>query len=184
MPSTSKIMKRFLTNFSNAASISLVSLHSEGKETPVKLESLPAPLQKAIVGSVGKGKIQTIVSDVEDKQIHYEVVVMSGKKKLEHKFFADGKLLETEEAVPIADLPAAVRATLEKLAVKHKILEVVHVTVDEKKFYEADIEKDKGIEEIKLSLGGELISTVMEPAKSKEDADGDKDGDDVSDSKK
>ena len=86
MPSTFKIMKCFLITFSIAASISLVSLRSEGKETPVKLESLPAPLQKTIVGAVGKGKIQTIVSEVEDKQIHYEVVVMSGKKKLEHNF--------------------------------------------------------------------------------------------------
>lgn len=177
-------MKHFLTTVSIGASISLVSLHSDGKETPVKLESLPAPLQKAIIGAVGEGEIQTIVSEVEDKQIHYEVAVMSGKKKLEHKFSAGGKLLETEEAVLMADLPAPVRATFEKLAANHKILEVVHVTVDKKKFYEADIEKDKGIEEIKVSLAGEVIGTVIEPAESKEDAGGDKDGDEVNDSKK
>ncbi len=174
---TPEIMKPILTTVGIAASIALISLQSEAKEISVKLESLSATLQKAITAAVGEGKIQSIASEVEGKVTNYEVAVMNGKKKLEHKFSAGGKLLETEEAVAMADLPAPVRATFEKLAENHQILEVVHVTVDAKKFYEADIEKDKGTEEIKVSLAGEIISTVMEPTESKKNADGDKDGD-------
>lgn len=176
---TLEIMKHIITTVGIAASVAFISLRSEGKETPVKLDSLPAALQKAITAAVGEGTIQSIASEVEGKQTNYEVAVINGKKKLEHKFSADGMLLETEEAVAMTELPAPVRATFEKLAGNHKILEVVQVTVGEKKFYEADVEKDKGTEEIKVSLAGALISTVMEPAKSKEDADGDKDGDEA-----
>ncbi|MEO5915256.1 MAG: PepSY-like domain-containing protein [Luteolibacter sp.] len=156
--------------------IAAIPLFAAETETPVKLASLPEVVQKAIATVAGTGTIKSVATEVDDGKTSYEVVVMNGKQKLEHKFSPDGKLVETEEATALADVPAAVRTTIEGRAGAHKILEVVQVTADGKKFYEADIQTEKGTEEVKVSLAGEFVSRALEPAEPKEDADGDKDG--------
>ena len=163
-------MKRIIATIAIAAAVSLTALRADEKETPVKLASLPEALQKAIKAAAGAGKIKSVVTEVDGKETNYEVVVVNGKQKLEHKFSLAGKLLETEEEVALADLPGAVRATIEKHAAGSKILEVAKVTMDGKNFYEAEIKTAKGKEEVRVSLKGKVLGTETEQDEAKEDA--------------
>lgn len=160
-----------------AAAVAFVSTAAYGKETKITFESLPAPVHAAATAAAGKGKIESVTSDMEDKVMTYEVAVSEGSHKYEHKFAADGKLLESEEAVAIADLPAAVRTAFEKAAGSDKILEIVRVTAGEKKFYEADISEKDGVREVKVSAEGAVLASKHEKSSENEAADADEDSD-------
>lgn len=158
-----------------ASAVAFVTADAYGKETKMTVESLPASVRTAATSAAGKGKIQSVTSEMEGKHMTYEVAVTDGGHKYEHKFSADGKLLESEEAVAAADLPAPVRTALEKAAGSDKILETVRVTAGDKKFYEADISEKGGVREVKVSEEGKVLATKHEKGASNENADADAD---------
>lgn len=144
-----------------------------GKETNMTFDSLPAPVRTAATSAAGKGKIGSVTSEMEGKYMTYEVAVTEGSHEYDHKFSADGKLLESEETVATADLPAPVRAALEKAAGSDKILETVRVTAGDKKFYEADIAEKGGVREVKVSDEGKVIATQHEKIAADKNVDAD-----------
>ncbi len=156
-----------------AAAISFVSADAYGKETKMTVESLPASVRTAATSAAGGGKIDSVTSEMEGKHMTYEVAVTEGGHKYEHKFSADGKLLESEEALSAADLPASVRTALETAAGPDKILETVRVTAGDKKFYEADIAEKGGVREVKISDEGKVLATKHEKVEADENADAD-----------
>jgi hypothetical protein len=70
---------------------------------------------------------------------YFEMKVDAGDgRDQEILFRSDGSIAETEEAVPIASVPAPVRAAIQQAARNGKLLKVDRILRDGKTFYEGE----------------------------------------------
>ena len=72
---------------------------------------------------------------------------------------ADGKLLSVEDEVALADVPAAVRQTIQAQATGGKLGTLEMVTEDGKTTFEAKVEKDGKKLEITIAPDGKITGT-------------------------
>ena len=137
-----------------------IGLAQEGKsEKAVSLKSLPAAVRKtALEQSKGATIVGLSKEAGEDGKMVYEVEMKASGRGRDIIIAGDGTLLILEQQVPMASLPVAVRATIEKNAGKRKILLVETVTqADTLAYYEAQVRDRKAIAEIKVGRDGQLI---------------------------
>ncbi|WP_321473152.1 PepSY-like domain-containing protein [uncultured Paludibaculum sp.] len=116
-------------------------LAAQSTVTPIEWTSLPAPVQSAAKKQeVPKGAKIKYVKLVRSGATFYEMKVDAADgRDLEILFRPDGAVAETEEAVPLSSIPAAVRAAIEKEARTGKLLKVDLLLRDGKTFYEGEI---------------------------------------------
>ncbi len=70
---------------------------AEGGEKKVKIESLPGPLQEAILKAAGQGKIDDIAEITKDGETIYEFDVIEDGKETEIQLRADGSLIHRKD---------------------------------------------------------------------------------------
>jgi hypothetical protein len=114
-------------------------------DTPVKMADLPIAVQKTVKEQSAGGTIRGLSKETEHGKTTYEAeLTISGRHKdIEMDF--DGNILEIEDEVAIADVPAPARAAIEKSAGSGKVLRVESVTQHGQiSAYEAVIQKIAG----------------------------------------
>jgi uncharacterized membrane protein YkoI len=161
---------------------------AEDKEIKVSLDQVPAAVKATLEKEAQGAAIATV--DKEGEKTVYEADVMINKQNWEIKVAPDGKLIskkvdteETEESrgkdeaaegaevtLPLEQVPAAVRATLEKEAHGAAIATVDKEGEGTRTVYEADVMIDKQNWEIKVAPDGKLISKKLDA----EEAEGQK----------
>lgn len=124
-------------------------------EKRMKLEALPAAVQKTVREQSQGATIKDISQETEHGKTVYEIELTAAGRKKDFLVGADGTLLDAELEVSLSDLPAAVRASLERSAAQGQILLVESVTKDGKlKYYEAQVKIGGRQREIKVAPDG------------------------------
>jgi len=81
----------------------------------LELADLPSAVQKTVKRELGSAYIDEIERDTDDGKVVYEVEAETADgREIELEVAEDGTLLEKKEEVRLADVPAAVRATIER----------------------------------------------------------------------
>jgi hypothetical protein len=127
----------------------------------MKMEQLPPAVQKTIraqVASTG-AMIKKTSIEMENGKVNYECEsVLANGKKQDFDVSAEGKLGEVEDEVSLADVPAPVKARVEKAtAAGATVKELVSVTIDGKIVgYEAAVMQTGKKREFAMNPDGSL----------------------------
>ena len=78
------------------------------------LRDLPAPVQKTVSDNLKGGEIKNISKEVEKGVTEYEIETMLNGKHRDFDVTAAGKLVDVEQEVDIASIPAAAKTAIEK----------------------------------------------------------------------
>jgi hypothetical protein len=125
-------------------------------ETPVKMKDLPPAVQKTVAEQTKGAQIKGLSKEVEKGQTMYEVETMVNGKSRDLLIDAAGALVSVEEPVAIDAIPAAAKASLEKLAAGGKIKSVESVTKGQTVTYEAVIVKGSKKSEVVVAADGSV----------------------------
>ena len=126
-----------------------------GAETHVKMENLPAAVQATVREQSRGAAVRGLSKEVENGKTYYEAELKVNGHNKDVLIDPAGKVVEVEERVPLASLPAPVKAAFEKRAASGKIEGVESVTKGGKIVaYEAKIRTSGEVSELKLSPGG------------------------------
>lgn len=106
-------------------------------EKRVRLQDLPPAVQKAAASQTKGAAVHGYSRETENGQTMYEVETTAGGKSRDLLFDASGNVVEVEQQVDMAALPAAVQDGLQKAAGGAKIAKVESVTKGGQVNYEA-----------------------------------------------
>jgi uncharacterized membrane protein YkoI len=129
----------------------------EKKETPaqsITLAQVPEPAQTAIKKLTATGKIKKIEKAEEDGKVVYDVEATVRGRDMEYDVAADGTVLTSEQSVPYASLPLAVRKAAEKYFGSATGLKASVEVEGGKTFYEVE---GKNGTALKLSDTGQIL---------------------------
>jgi uncharacterized membrane protein YkoI len=133
-----------------------LTLTAFAAETAVKMKDLPPAVQKTVAEQTKGAQIKGISKEVEKGKTTYEVETMLNGKSRDLTFDAAGTLVSVEEAVALDTIPAAAKASIEKLAVGGKIKSVESVTKGQTVSYEAVIVKGLEKSEVVVAANGSV----------------------------
>jgi uncharacterized membrane protein YkoI len=113
-------------------------------ETKVKLEQLPPAVQAAVKEQTRNASLVGLSKETEKGKTMYEVETKVDGKSRDVTLDASGSVVEIEEEVDIATLPAAAKAAIEKKAAGGRITKVEKLTAGPNASYEAAITSKSG----------------------------------------
>lgn len=130
---------------------------AQDSEKKVKMQDLPAAVQKAIRDYSKDATIRGLATEMDKGKRVYEAELTVAGHSRDVTFDADGKVVSVEEETPLASIPAPARQAIQKAAGKGKITEVETVTEDGKTFYEAQVKTAGKKSEVKVDATGALV---------------------------
>jgi uncharacterized membrane protein YkoI len=135
------------------------------KEAPaqaVTLSDVPAPARAAIDKLMAGGEIVKIDREGQGDKAIYDVEGKMKDKSVEYDVAADGTVLSTEESVPYASVPAAVRTAAARYFGSSEGL-AAHKEVEKgKTYYEVEGKKGGTAVTLKLTDTGKIIEKEKE----------------------
>ena len=137
-------------------SIALLACAAIAAEKPVKMKDLPAPVQKAVQEQIKDAQLKGLSRETENGKVFYEAETMVNGKSRDILMDANGAVVEVEEETTLDNVPAPVKATLEKSAQRAKILKVETVTKGSVVSYEAVVSKNGKKTEVAVAADGTL----------------------------
>jgi len=105
-------------------------------EEKVPLDKLPAKIKEAVKAKFPDAEQVSAEKEKEDGKILFEVNVKNKGKVVEITLTEDGKIVELETEITVADLPKAVTEAFEKKYPKATVTKVEEVIAGEKTKYE------------------------------------------------
>lgn len=125
----------------------------------VSLAQVPEPARATIEKLTAGGKIKKIEKEEEGGKTVYDVEATVRGTEVEYDIAADGTVLTSEQSVPYASLPLAVRSAAEKYFGSAAGLKASVEVEDGKTFYEVEGKKGKAL---KLSDTGQILEEEKE----------------------
>jgi uncharacterized membrane protein YkoI len=113
-------------------------------ETKVKLESLPPAVQAAVKEQTKSATLIGLSKETEKGKTMYEVETKVNGKGRDLLLDKTGAVVEVEEEIDMADLPAAAKTAIEKRAAGGSISKVEKLTAGATVSYEAAIKTKAG----------------------------------------
>jgi hypothetical protein len=127
-------------------------------ERPARMKDLPQAVQATVKEQSRGAIVRGLSIETENGQTFYEASLNVKGRIKDVLIDTNGNVVEVEERVTLASLPAAVRAELVKQAGKSKILIVESITKNNAIVaYEAHIKTAGKISEIKIDPDGKLL---------------------------
>ena len=126
----------------------------EASAQQMTLSQVPEPARATIVKLTAAGKIKKIEKTEENGKTVYDVEATVQGRDVEYDIAADGTVLTTEQSIPYASLPLAVRNAAEKYFGSAAGLKASVELEDGKTFYEVEGKKGKAL---KLSDTGQIV---------------------------
>lgn len=137
----------------------LVTVQSYSADQRVEMKDLPAAVQKTVLEQSKGATIRGLSKEVENGKTYYEVETTVNGHGRDVLMEPSGAIVEIEEEIALASLPAAARAGLERSAGKGKILKVESVTKGNAIVaYEAQVEKAGKKSEITVRPDGKPVA--------------------------
>jgi len=132
-------------SFGAAVVLALAWAFPASADTPVKMADLPAAVQKTVKEQSQGATIRGLSKEVEKGKTTYEAELRVNGHNKDITIDETGTVIEVEEEVPIASVPAAAKEAIEKAAGKGKVLKVETVTHGNTLVaYEAVVQKTPG----------------------------------------
>lgn len=151
--------KRILTLCSAALLISVSALtKGDEGEKAVKMKDLPSAVQKTVREQSKGAIIRGLSKETEDGKTVYEVEMNFKGHTKDVLISAEGDVLEVEEAVALASLPAPVREGIKKEAGSTRIIKIESLTKGGSlSAYEVHTRTGKKQAEFQVGTDGRLI---------------------------
>ena len=125
----------------------------------ITMDKVPAAVQQAIKAYASESEIKAIENGDVDGTKVIEFDIEKNGRKSEIAFRPNGKLFSTEEQVTMAELPEAVRKTINEKGAGGTIGTPEKVVQEGKTSYEVIIEKDGKKTEFMISPAGKVTGT-------------------------
>lgn len=133
---------------------------SQNSEKSIKMKDLPEAVRKTVQEQSKGATLRGLAKEVEDGKTFYEAELKVNGHNRDVLIDPTGAVVEIEEQVTFASLPANVKATIQKEASKGKILIVESITKNNVlEAYEAHLTRAGKKSEIKVAPDGKLITT-------------------------
>lgn len=136
-----------------------ITANASAQERKLTKADLPAAVQKAVAAQSKGATVRGYSRETDGGQVTYEAEMTVHGHSKDVSFAPDGTVLEIEEQVALASLPAQVRDSLVKKAGKRLITKVESLT---KKgalvAYEAQVRIGKRHSEIQVGPHGETLA--------------------------
>ena len=140
----------------------------------LELADLPSAVQETVKRELGSAHIDEIERDTEDGKVVYEVEAETADgREIELEVAEDGTLLEKGEEVRLTEVPAAVRATIERELGGVSPEKIERETEKGTVCYEVEAETADGREiELEIAEDGTLLDKDVEDADDNDDDEG------------
>lgn len=138
------------------------SAQDEAPAQAVSLAEVPPAARATIERLTAGGQIRELEKAQEDGRTVYDVEATVGGRDVEYDVAADGTVLSSEQSVPYATIPAAVRTASERYFGSAEDLDASIEIEGDKAFYEVSGRKGGKPMTVKLTVGGEIIEEENE----------------------
>ncbi|MEO6724229.1 MAG: hypothetical protein ABIU20_05375 [Blastocatellia bacterium] len=147
----------FITLFALSVSLTLAA-SAQDSEKKVKMKGMPPAVQATVKQQSEGATLRGLAKEVEGGKTFYEAELMVNDHRKDVLMDTDGKVVSIEEEVPLASVPAIIKAEIEKQAGKRKIQFVESITKDGAiVYYEAHVKSGIKSKEIKVGMDGKLM---------------------------
>lgn len=137
-------MKKFVIGIALALGLmSLLACGSEEYEKKIEEKDLPPAVAQAFKTAYPNAQVRGYSEEAEDGEKLYEISFTMEGKRIDVAYASDGKLLEVEETIALADLPEAVRAELVRAFPQAEIERIESVRKGERLLYEVKLRAEK-----------------------------------------
>jgi uncharacterized membrane protein YkoI len=123
----------------------------------VALSDVPAAARATIEKLTAGGQIKKLEKEETSGKVIYDVEATVKGKDVEYDVASDGKVLSSEESVPYASLPTAVKNAAEKYFGSAEGLKPSKEIEDGKTFYEVEGKKGGSAVALKLAESGKIL---------------------------
>ncbi len=139
--------------------ITSAALLAKEKENEIKRSDLPAAVEKTVAAQSKGATIKGFAKEVEDGKTFYEAELTVNGHAKDILMDPQGNIVEVEEEVDLASLPAAVKDGLTKAAGKGKITLVETLTKKDKLVaYEAVVKNGSKESEVQVGPDGKKLA--------------------------
>ena len=136
-----------------------VNAFAQDSERPVKMKELPEAVRKTVQEQSKGAILRGLAKETKDGNTYYEAELKVRGHRKDVLMDPSGAVVEIEEEVALASLPAEVQATIKKGAGKGKIFLVESITRNNAvEAYEAHVRTAGKQTEIKVAPNGQVIS--------------------------
>ena len=152
-------MKKTLMTLGIALAVAAGAAHAQDSERKVTMKELPPAVQKAITDyAVSHGAtVRGVAAETEKGKHLFEAELSVKGRNRDVTFDEEGAVFTLEEEVPIAQIPAGARTSIEKAAAGGTITMVEAVTEKGNTIYEGHIAKGGKRSEVKVNAAGEVV---------------------------
>jgi len=126
------------------------------QETKLKAGDVPAAVIAAVAKQYPSAQVSGWSKEVENGKITYEASVIDGFSKRDIVFAESGSLLAVEEAIPVSDLPAAVRRAIRIKYPKASLRKAERISQGDEVQYEVALAKASK-KEVLLTPDGKIV---------------------------
>jgi uncharacterized membrane protein YkoI len=155
----------------------IVQSLASAQEKKLDPKELPAPVLSAFKAAYPAAKITGASSEKENGKTTYEIESTDGKTKRDLAYTADGKVMEIEETIEMAAVPAEVKGALDKACPKGKVEKAEKVTEGKVVKYEFQVTEGKKKIEVAFDPAGKILKPRAENEKGEKEGE-EKDDDD------
>ncbi|MFO0951474.1 MAG: PepSY-like domain-containing protein [Isosphaeraceae bacterium] len=122
--------KRTLTlaPFAGILGTLVLACAASADEVAVPVKDLPEAVSKAAKAQYPAGELVSATREEKDGKATYEVAVKDGGRNADVTFAADGKILEVEREIPLAEAPKRLSKVLSKRYPDARVVKVEEVT--------------------------------------------------------
>ncbi len=167
-------MKKLVTTIVLTLSIlSLQACGSEEYERKVEEKDFPPAVLQAFKTAYPNAEVRGYAEESDGDKKLYEISFTNEGQRVDLSYASDGKLLEVEETIALADLPEAVRTELQRVFPQAEIQRVESVLKGESRAYEVKLSAQEQGEakhyELLFDPEGKLLKQEIEGEEEEEE---------------
>jgi hypothetical protein len=144
-----------------------MTLGAQDQEKKLTKKELPSAVLSAFQKSYPKASIKGIAEEKKEGKTYYEIESLDGKTSRDLLYLADGSVAEIEESMATADLPGAVKTTVEAKFPKAKLAKAEKVTKGTEVSYSVVVKTPKGNVTLDVDTTGKVLKEEMPKGKVK-----------------
>ena len=132
---------------------------AQESEVEIPLEELPPVVREAADEHVGQGEIRSVVKEVEDGEVHFEIEILEDGRERDVLIDSRGEVVEIGQELDVESLPKLVFDRLVSLSEGGRILEVESTSRGDTVTYEAIVATPAGrLRRVKVGADGRRLA--------------------------
>ncbi len=144
-----------------------MTLGAQEQEKKLTKKELPAAVLSAFQKTYPKANIKGIAEEKKDGKTYFEIESIDGKISRDLLYLADGSVAEIEESMAVAELPEAVKTSVDAKYPKAKIAKAEKVIKGKDVSYSVGLKTEKGKVTLDMDASGKVLKEEKAAEKSK-----------------